>query len=67
MPLLGCDGIYFQSFTEVSTDSINGVPVAETVTAFVNEIGGKILEKHKDFKLLSLQGFTQPLLKTSLT
>lgn len=49
---LGCDGIYFQSFTEVSTDSINGVPVAETVTAFVNEIGGKILEKHKDFKLL---------------
>ncbi len=49
---LGCDGIYFQSFTEVSADNIGGVPVAETVTNFVNEIGGKILEKHKDFKLL---------------
>jgi len=49
---LGCDGIYFQSFTEVGTEDINGKPVAETVTNFVNDIGGKILEEYPDLKLL---------------
>ena len=49
---LGCDGIYFQSFTEVRSDTINGISVAETVTNFVNKIGSEILEKNKDFKLL---------------
>lgn len=48
---LGCDGIYFQSFTEVSTEEINGVPVAETVTNLVNEIGGTILAEYPDLKL----------------
>lgn len=42
---VGCDGIYFQSFTEVNTEDINGIPVAETVTNFVNDIAGRILEK----------------------
>ena len=49
---LGCDGIYFQSFTEVGTEDINGKPVAETVTEFVNDIGGKILAEYPDLKLL---------------
>lgn len=48
---IACDGIYFQSFTEVSTEEINGVPVAETVTKFVNEIGGRILAERPELVL----------------
>jgi len=49
---IGCDGIYFQSFTEINSSVVNGISIAEAVTEFVNKIGGEILEKHKDFKLL---------------
>ena len=40
----GCDGIYFQSFTELSTDNIGGVSVAEAVTDFVNKTAAKIFD-----------------------
>ena len=33
---LAVDGIYFQSITEVDTEEIDGVPVADAVTDFVN-------------------------------
>lgn len=33
---LSIDGIYFQSITEVNTETIDGVPVADAVTDFVN-------------------------------
>lgn len=42
----GCDGIYFQSFTELSSQSVNGVCVAEAVTELVNDIAGALLEKY---------------------
>jgi len=42
----GCDGIYFQSFTEMTTESINGKSVAEIVTEFVNDTAGALLKEH---------------------
>lgn len=41
----GGDGIYFQSFTETSAESIGGVPIAETVVKWVNAIGGDMLSR----------------------
>ena len=41
-----CDGIYFQSFTEMNTDSVNGKCVADIVTDLVNDIGGELLKKY---------------------
>lgn len=49
---LGCDGIYFQSFTELEEEKINGIPVAETVTKFVNDTAGKLFEHFGDIELL---------------
>ena len=43
---IGGDGIYFQSFTELMTDNINGVIVAEAVTDFVNKVSAKLLDKY---------------------
>ena len=48
---VGCDGIYFQSFTELSEDNIGGVLIAEAVTDFVNKTAAKIFEKHPDLEL----------------
>ena len=39
----GCDGIYFQSFTELAVDNIGGVLIADLVTDLVNEISGELL------------------------
>ncbi len=41
---LGCDGIYFQSFTETSEEEIDGILIADAVTSYVNEIAGKLLD-----------------------
>lgn len=41
-----CDGIYFQSFTEMNTDNVNGKCVAEIVTELVNDIAGALLEEY---------------------
>lgn len=48
---LDIDGIYFQSFTEVGTDSINGTLVAPAVTEFVNRTVRPFLEKYPNLEL----------------
>lgn len=48
---LDCDGIYFQSFTELSVDSLNGVSIADAVTDFVNETAARIFERHPSLEL----------------
>lgn len=45
---LGGDGIYFQTFTETKDTLIEGISIAELVTNWVNNITGKLLEKHPD-------------------
>jgi hypothetical protein len=47
----GCDGIYFQSFTELSVDSISGISIAEAVTDFVNKTAAKIFERYPSLDL----------------
>ena len=47
----GCDGIYFQSFTELSDDSISGVSIAEAVTDFVNKTAAKIFARYPSLDL----------------
>ena len=49
---LNCDGIYFQSFTEHSTDTINGVVVAQVVVDLVNQTAHRLLELYPNLKLL---------------
>lgn len=46
------DGIYFQSFTELGSDSINGVSVAEAVTELVNKTAARIFEKSPSTEIL---------------
>lgn len=41
----GADGLYFQSFTETSEEYLNGLPIAETVVSWVNEVGGAMLAR----------------------
>ena len=48
---LGGDGIYFQSFTELRTDTINGVLIADAVTDFVNNTARHFYEKYPDIEL----------------
>jgi len=48
---LGGDGIYFQSFTEVLTENIGDVLIAEAVTTFVNNTAALIFEKYPDLEL----------------
>ncbi|MBE6616013.1 MAG: hypothetical protein E7631_12005 [Ruminococcaceae bacterium] len=38
----GCDGIYFQSFTETSHEKIGDILIADAVTEYVNYIAGEI-------------------------
>ncbi len=49
---LDCDGIYFQSFTELHSDSIDGISVADAVIAFVNRTAGEIYKLSPSAKLL---------------
>ena len=39
---LGGDGIYFQSFTELAKEEINGHPIAESVVGLVNRVTKRI-------------------------
>lgn len=48
---LNADGIYFQSFTELTVDSIDGVLIADAVTEFVNNTSKLLLEKYPDLEL----------------
>ena len=49
---LNCDGIYFQSFTELSRDDIDGVNIAEAVTDFVNNTAREIYQISPELSLL---------------
>jgi len=49
---LGGDGLYFQSFTETSKETIGGRLIAEVVTEFVNKTSARLFEK---FPALELQ------------
>lgn len=49
---LNCDGIYFQSFTEHATDTINGVVVAQVVVDLVNQTSAQLFEINPNLKLL---------------
>ena len=48
----GADGIYFQSFTELPNDCINGINIADAVTAWVNGIAGRLFDKYPDLEIL---------------
>ena len=46
------DGIYFQSFTELRSDKINGKSVAENVIQLVNMTARRILQDKPDLKIV---------------
>ena len=46
-----CDGIYFQSFTELQTAYIGDKLIAETVVDFVNDTAGVLLAKYPDLHI----------------
>lgn len=48
---LGGDGIYFQTFTEVKGESLDGVFIAEAATAFVNRTAALFYEKYPDLEI----------------
>ncbi len=45
------DGIYFQSFTETTQETIGGVLIADAVTRFVNDTAGRILDRHPSLEI----------------
>lgn len=48
---LGGDGIYFQSYTELSTQEINGINIAESVTEYVNDTADLFFDKYPSLEL----------------
>lgn len=48
---LGGDGIYFQSFTEVHEEEIDGILIAQAVTDFVNNASRELLKKYPELEL----------------
>lgn len=46
-----CDGIYFQSFTELHTTHIGEKLIAETVVDLVNDTAGALLDKYPDLHI----------------
>lgn len=46
-----CDGIYFQSFTELHATHIGEKLIAETVVDFVNDTAGVLLDKYPDLHI----------------
>lgn len=45
------DGIYFQSFTEIEKESVNGKSVADLVVRLVNETAGELLSRYPDLHI----------------
>ena len=45
------DGIYFQSFTELNTDSVNGKSVADLVVRLVNDTASELLSRYPDLHI----------------
>ena len=48
---LGGDGIYFQSFTELKTETLNGKLIADAVTEFVNDTSKLFYEKYPELEI----------------
>lgn len=48
----GCDGIYFQSFTERQEETVEGRPIAAIVTDFVNATAAALYAIKPDLRLL---------------
>ena len=48
---LGGDGIYFQSFTELGSETSDGILIADAVTKFVNDTAEKLFRLHPDIEL----------------
>jgi hypothetical protein len=47
----GCDGIYFQTFTERNENNVNGKCVAETVTQWVNYVFEQMRAKYPSLRV----------------
>ncbi len=47
----GGDGIYIQSFTETTEETIHGIPIAETVVRWVNTVGAAMLERWPELNI----------------
>lgn len=47
----GGDGIYFQTFTELNTDNIGGVIIAEAAAKFVNRTAALLFEKYPNIEI----------------
>ncbi len=50
--LTGCDGIYFQSFTERTQESVGGRLIADMVTDMVNEVAEQLWRVTPDLRLI---------------
>ena len=61
---LGGDGIYFQTFTELWRDQVDGSSVAENAVALVNMTAKKILAEKPDLKIIF--GLHAPSVKEQL-
>lgn len=48
---LGGDGIYFQSFTELKTETLGGKLIADAVTEFVNDTSLLFYEEYPDIEI----------------
>ena len=48
---LGADGIYFQTFTELESDNIDGVCIASAAADFVNNTASLLYKKHPDIEI----------------
>jgi hypothetical protein len=48
---LGGDGIYFQSATEIGSDTLGGLLVADAVTQFVNQTAALFYERYPDLEI----------------
>ena len=48
---LGGDGIYFQSFTELSKESVGGRCIADIVTGLVNDVSSVLLEQYPNLHI----------------
>lgn len=49
---LDIDGIYFQSFTETNSDSINGIVIAQCVVNLVNSTASELFKRKPDLELM---------------
>ena len=47
----GGDGIYFQTFTEFKTETLNGVLIADAASKFVNQTAALFYEKYPDLEI----------------